>query len=63
MTLRPACPWNLRIKIKTLLRSFLLVILGLSLAAVASGKESKLLNVSDDPTRELYQDFNQAFAQ
>ena len=28
----------------------------------ARGKEVKLLNASYDPTRELYQDFNQAFA-
>ena len=39
----------------------LLVAVILSLAA-ASAKEIKLLNVSYDPTRELYQDFNIAFA-
>jgi sulfate/thiosulfate transport system substrate-binding protein len=33
-----------------------------ALAAGAAGKEIKLLNVSYDPTRELYQDFNAAFA-
>jgi len=35
--------------------------LGLGLTA-ASGKEIKLLNVSYDPTRELYQEYNAAFA-
>ncbi|HEX6592168.1 MAG TPA: sulfate ABC transporter substrate-binding protein [Moraxellaceae bacterium] len=35
--------------------------LGLS-SAVASAAEVSLLNVSYDPTRELYQDYNQAFA-
>ena len=29
---------------------------------MAVGKEIKLLNVSYDPTREFYQDFNVAFA-
>src|SRR5579862_1482544 len=49
----------------------LLVVLGLGLAGLllsfsiqgrAQGGEVSLLNVSYDPTRELYQDFNQAFA-
>jgi sulfate/thiosulfate-binding protein len=49
----------------------LLVVLGLlitgllltfSIQARAQGGEVSLLNVSYDPTRELYQDFNQAFA-
>jgi sulfate/thiosulfate transport system substrate-binding protein len=40
----------------------MLVVLGWSLLAVAQAKEIKLLNVSYDPTRELYQDFNTAFA-
>jgi sulfate transport system substrate-binding protein len=39
----------------------MLVVLGWSLLAVAQAKEIKLLNVSYDPTRELYQDFNTAF--
>jgi len=38
-----------------------LVALGLSLLG-ASGKDIKLLNVSYDPTRELYVEFNAAFA-
>lgn len=36
--------------------------LGCSLVAAAQAKEIKLLNVSYDPTRELYQEFNAAFA-
>ena len=36
--------------------------LGLALAGPASAKDVELLNVSYDPTRELYQDVNQAFA-
>jgi sulfate transport system substrate-binding protein len=36
--------------------------LGLALAAVASAKSIQLLNVSYDPTRELYQDLNKSFA-
>lgn len=48
-----------------------LLLAGLLTVAVQSGtlafaapekKEVSLLNVSYDPTRELYQDFNQAFA-
>jgi sulfate transport system substrate-binding protein len=34
----------------------------LALSAAAAGAEIKLLNVSYDPTRELYQDINAAFA-
>jgi sulfate/thiosulfate transport system substrate-binding protein len=46
-----------------LFRSFLAVLLGLALTAFAArAAEVKLLNVSYDPTRELYQDFNAAFA-
>src|SRR6266516_1585564 len=44
---------------KTLLTTF--VLLGLTLSA-AQAKEITLVNVSYDPTRELYQDFNAAFA-
>ena len=44
---------------KTLLTT--LVLLGLTLSA-AQAKEITLVNVSYDPTRELYQDFNAAFA-
>ena len=42
------------------LRSLLLAF-GLTLAAGALAKDVKLLNVSYDPTRELYKDFNAAF--
>ena len=38
------------------------VLLAFSLALAAGAKEIKLLNVSYDPTRELYQDYNAAFA-
>jgi sulfate transport system substrate-binding protein len=38
-----------------------LLLLGLAVSAVQA-KELKLLNVSYDPTRELYQDYNTAFA-
>jgi sulfate/thiosulfate-binding protein len=38
------------------------LILGLSLASFAQGSPVTLLNVSYDPTRELYQDYNAAFA-
>lgn len=39
-----------------------LAVAALSLAANASAKDIKLLNVSYDPTRELYAEYNQAFA-
>jgi sulfate transport system substrate-binding protein len=48
-------------------RSFHLLLVIVSafglLAAGVSAKDITLLNVSYDPTRELYEDFNQAFAQ
>jgi len=40
----------------------LLAALGIWLGWAAAGKEVTLLNVSYDPTRELYQDYNTAFA-
>ncbi|WP_411832650.1 sulfate ABC transporter substrate-binding protein [Pseudoxanthomonas mexicana] len=40
----------------------LLIAFGLTLAAGAAAKDVKLLNVSYDPTRELYREFNAAFA-
>jgi sulfate transport system substrate-binding protein len=40
----------------------ILVSLAFSLAVSAGAKDIKLLNVSYDPTRELYQDYNAAFA-
>jgi sulfate/thiosulfate-binding protein len=45
---------------KTILK--ILVPLAFALAAAAPAKEIKLLNVSYDPTRELYQEYNAAFA-
>jgi sulfate/thiosulfate transport system substrate-binding protein len=46
-------------KLRTIATLVLGCLLGLGLAAQA--KETTLLNVSYDPTRELYQDFNAAF--
>lgn len=40
----------------------LLLVFGLTVAAGAIAKDVELLNVSYDPTRELYRDFNAAFA-
>jgi sulfate/thiosulfate-binding protein len=40
----------------------LFTVLGCALIAAAQAKEVKILNVSYDPTRELYQDYNAAFA-
>jgi sulfate/thiosulfate transport system substrate-binding protein len=44
------------------LKSLLFSVLSLALAAGASAKSIELLNVSYDPTREFYVEFNQAFA-
>jgi sulfate transport system substrate-binding protein len=44
------------------MKILLTILLALSLAAAAGAKEIKLLNVSYDPTRELYQEYNAAFA-
>ena len=49
--------FNLPLFLRTALLAF-----GLTLAAGAVAKDVKLLNVSYDPTRELYRDFNAAFA-
>ena len=46
---------------KTLPRLFI-ALMTFSLVGCIQAKEIKLLNVSYDPTRELYQDFNAAFA-
>lgn len=45
---------------KTIFKS--LLILALATAAAVQAKDIKLLNVSYDPTRELYQEYNVAFA-
>lgn len=42
--------------------SALLTVLALAAPVAASASEVTLLNVSYDPTRELYQDYNAAFA-
>src|SRR3546814_15200889 len=39
-----------------------LVVAGIFVAQAAQAAEISLLNVSYDPTRELYREFNQAFA-
>ncbi len=44
------------------MKTFLKILLVSALAVSASAKEVKLLNVSYDPTRELYSDYNAAFA-
>jgi sulfate/thiosulfate transport system substrate-binding protein len=44
------------------MKTFLKILLASSLAISASAKEIKLLNVSYDPTRELYTEYNTAFA-
>ena len=44
------------------MKPILKILLVLMLATAANAKEIKLLNVSYDPTRELYQDYNAAFA-
>lgn len=46
----------------TNMKTFLKILLVSTLAVSANAKEIKLLNVSYDPTRELYQDYNVAFA-
>jgi sulfate transport system substrate-binding protein len=43
-------------------KALLLFLLAFSATAVASGKNIRLLNVSYDPTRELYREYNAAFA-
>src|SRR6204780_1066000 len=43
-------------------KTFLKILLASSLVISASAKEVKLLNVSYDPTRELYSEYNAAFA-
>src|SRR3954469_18380948 len=44
------------------LKSFLLTAIALAAGTAAFAKNIELLNVSYDPTRELYADFNKAFA-
>src|SRR5580693_10472083 len=49
-------------KSHTRLKRVFALISALVLAAVAGAKTIELLNVSYDPTRELYSDYNKAFA-
>ncbi len=49
-------------KIRRLLSALVASIFVIGLAGSSFAKEIKLLNVSYDPTRELYEDYNQAFA-
>jgi sulfate transport system substrate-binding protein len=44
------------------MKTLIKILLAASLAVSASAKEVKLLNVSYDPTRELYTEYNAAFA-
>ena len=44
------------------MKTFLKILLVVALASAAHAKEIKLLNVSYDPTRELYMEYNAAFA-
>jgi sulfate transport system substrate-binding protein len=44
------------------MKTLLTILLASSLSTTAGAKEIKLLNVSYDPTRELYQEYNAAFA-
>ncbi|MGD1088090.1 MAG: sulfate ABC transporter substrate-binding protein [Verrucomicrobiota bacterium] len=44
------------------MKTFLKILLVFSFAVAANAREIRLLNVSYDPTRELYQDYNAAFA-
>jgi len=44
------------------MKTFLTILLASSLGVGAGAREIKLLNVSYDPTRELYQEYNAAFA-
>ena len=49
-------------KLKNLILWLATLVLSGAVSFTASAKEIKLLNVSYDPTRELYQDYNAAFA-
>jgi sulfate/thiosulfate transport system substrate-binding protein len=53
---------HFRRRLRTMLAGGALVAATLA-APAAYAAQFKLLNVCYDPTRELYQDFNQAFAQ
>lgn len=52
----------MKIRISSIVLGLALALGGVSSPALAAGKEIKLLNVSYDPTRELYEEINTAFA-
>src|SRR3981081_1267394 len=54
-------PSSVRMEIE-MIRRLLIVVAGLLWASSAFAADVTLLNVSYDPTRELYEDFNKAFA-
>ena len=54
-------PSSVRMEIE-MIRRILIVVAGLLWAGSAFAADVSLLNVSYDPTRELYADFNKAFA-
>src|SRR5712672_2952130 len=54
-------PSSMRMEIE-MIRRILLIVAGLLWAGSALSADVSLLNVSYDPTRELYVDFNKAFA-
>ena len=63
MSCSPVCNWPFKRSNRKNVKTVLTTVLALSLAAVvADAREIDLLNVSYDPTRELYQDYNAAFA-
>jgi len=49
-------------KFKNMINTMIIFVLTLSLTGGAWAKQITLLNVSYDPTRELYEDYNKAFA-
>ena len=49
-------------RIRNLINTVVVFVLMLSLSGGAWAKQITLLNVSYDPTRELYSDYNKAFA-
>jgi len=49
-------------KTTTLMRALICALVGLGVASSVNAREITLLNVSYDPTRELYQEYNAAFA-
>jgi len=52
----------MKMKFKNMINTMIIFVLTLSLTGGAWAKQITLLNVSYDPTRELYEDYNKAFA-